>query len=174
MLLQLQATNGTAYRELRQHDISQSQLVMIDGNVVQNNTSKTGGTSARYFLDGYWGMAASPLQDSGNLEKQALDNAKRLRSFGQRPAIAFEGSAYQGEHLFTGETIWPVEHKIDFLNLTNRQVGIFSNRLLLWTCEPKTRLACPSVFLISRSSNQDIDFSFFWALVKKPKNRSLE
>lgn len=56
----LQAPAGSAYSEIRQHELRKTRLMMIDGNLSLNSRTAEGGVSARVYNDGYWGFASAP------------------------------------------------------------------------------------------------------------------
>ncbi len=73
--------SGADYGEIRVHDNMQTMIRLLNGNVVGNAASKTGGLSARVYKNGCWGMSSSPDKSSGGLSdvvKAAVDNASFL------------------------------------------------------------------------------------------------
>ena len=53
------------YSELREHEIRETRMVMVDGGLTVNLQTTEGGTSARVFDRGYWGFASTPRATTG-------------------------------------------------------------------------------------------------------------
>ncbi len=116
MSLCLDPALSADYRELRHHQLHLTNIMMVDGAIANNGQNKRSGTVSRSLLNGYWGMAASPNASSHTLEKRALDNAQQLSQFGSKsPTYNLDAGAYQGEHLFAGQTPWSQKQKVDLL-----------------------------------------------------------
>lgn len=100
----LQAPAGSAYSELRRHELRKTRLVMIDGSLTLNSRTAEGGTSARVYHDGYWGFAAVPgtVDGAARVANKARQNALAMARFGAQPTLALPGGGYHGEHRFAG------------------------------------------------------------------------
>ncbi|WP_027330773.1 TldD/PmbA family protein [Marinimicrobium agarilyticum] len=108
-------TRAGEYNEFREHELRKRQIVLVDGNLMANNSSHTSGQSARAYQNGYWGFA-STTQPSGSdkLGNIALANAKAMQLFGgeSRP-LPQEG--YQGEHGTACKPNWSSQQLIEWL-----------------------------------------------------------
>lgn len=108
-------TRAGEYNEFREHELRKRRLLMVDGNLMANDSSQLGGRSARAYQHGYWGFA-SATQPTGadKLGNIALANAKALQLFGgeSRP---LPQEAYQGEHGITCKPNWSSEQLIEWL-----------------------------------------------------------
>lgn len=101
---ELQAPTGSAYSEIRQHELRKTRLMMIDGNLSLNSRTAEGGVSARVYHDGYWGFASAP-QAADSAQKviaKARANALTMARFGKQPTLSLPGGSYRGEHSFKG------------------------------------------------------------------------
>ncbi len=99
-----QAPTGSAYSELRQHEVRKTRLLMIDGNLSANSRTAEGGISARVYHDGYWGFSSVPggAVDSQRVANKARQNALAMARFGAQPSLSLPGGSYRGEHRFAG------------------------------------------------------------------------
>ena len=52
-------TGAGEYNEYRQHELRKRRLVMVDGNLMANDSNHLVGQSARVYQNGYWGFAAA-------------------------------------------------------------------------------------------------------------------
>ena len=97
------------YAELREHELRKVRKIMIDGNLTANVEMSEGGVSSRVYNQGYWGFASIPAMDSESRDKvirKALDNAKAMCRFGEKPSVDLGSAAYQGEqHGAAGSTL---------------------------------------------------------------------
>jgi TldD protein len=102
----LQAPTGSAYSELRQHEVRKTRLLMIDGNLSLNSRTAEGGICARVYHDGYWGFSSAPgaLDGSARVVNKARQNALAMGRFGAQPTLTLPGGSYRGEHSFVGRT----------------------------------------------------------------------
>ncbi len=101
---ELQAPTGSAYAEIRQHELRKTRLMMIDGNLSLNSRTAEGGVSARVYNDGYWGFASAP-NAAGAAERvanKARQNALAMARFGTQKTLTMPGGSYKGEHQFKG------------------------------------------------------------------------
>ena len=100
---------GIDYAELREHELRKVRKIMIDGNLTANVEMSEGGVSSRVYNQGYWGFASIPAMDSESRDKvirKALDNAKAMCRFGEKPSVDLGSAAYQGEqHGAAGSTL---------------------------------------------------------------------
>ncbi len=72
-----------AYTELRVQENRNVSVALVNGSVMGNSRSATGGVSARVYQNGAWGFASSPEKDSAAIKsviERATDNAKFLDS----------------------------------------------------------------------------------------------
>jgi TldD protein len=97
---QFSAPAGVDYAEMREHEVRKVRKVMIDGNLTANTETSEGGVSARVYNKGYWGFASIPAMDTRSRDKvirKAIDNARTMCRFGDKPQLELAGNAYQGE-----------------------------------------------------------------------------
>jgi TldD protein len=107
------------YFEIRIHELSKTNMVLIDGNLSTNSHSTSLGTCARVFDKGYWGFASAPNIDQSSATKvtnKAKANAKAMSRFGEKRALAMSTDAYKGEHFFRGKTPMTQKERIDLLH----------------------------------------------------------
>lgn len=90
--------------ETRHHELRRMRMAMVDGNLTVNLRTVQRGLSARAYLDGYWGFASAPLTageaERGQVQRQALDNARAMARFGARPALALPEARHVGRHAY--------------------------------------------------------------------------
>jgi TldD protein len=108
-------TRAGDYSEYRHHEVRNSSITMVDGNVVPITLAAAIGSMARVYLRGQWGLASSSnpaaIPDLSNL---ALANARTLSAFhASRQGLV--GGHYQGEHPYLGKPSLPPQEMIDFL-----------------------------------------------------------
>lgn len=107
------------YNEFRQHELRKRRWVMVDGNLMANESTHNVGQSARVFQNGYWGFASSTSAESADkLSNLALANAQAMQLFGGK-SLSLPTGAYQGEHGFSGQPAWRSEQTIDWLQSVN-------------------------------------------------------
>lgn len=107
------------YNEFRQHELRKRRWVMVDGNLMANESTHNVGQSARVFQNGFWGFASSTSADaSESLSNLALANAKAMQVFGGKD-ISLPNGAYQGEHGFSGKPSWRSEQAIEWMQTVN-------------------------------------------------------
>lgn len=108
-------TPAGEYNEFRQHELRKRRLVIVDGNLVTNDSSHWGGQSARAYQHGYWGFAsATQPTDAEKLGKVALANAKAMQLFGGK-SRPLPQEAYQGEHGIACQPNWSSKQLIEWL-----------------------------------------------------------
>ncbi|ASP39007.1 peptidase [Bacterioplanes sanyensis] len=115
-------SNAGDYNETRFHELRKRRLVMVDGNLVSNDSTHSVGHSARVFQHGYWGFASSTQPSAANeLSNLALANAKAMQLFGGKEQV-LPSAAYQGEHRFQGQASWSSEQIIEWQQAVNQLV----------------------------------------------------
>jgi TldD protein len=96
------STLDTPYRELRQHELRRTRMLMIDGNLAVNSRTAEGGVSARMHSGGYWGFASAPTNDAATRERvaaKARQNAQAMQRFGAaKSAPPLAGGTCSGQH----------------------------------------------------------------------------
>jgi TldD protein len=112
-------TRAGEYNEFRQHELRKRRLVMVDGNLMANDSTHLAGQSARVYQNGYWGFASSSepagADKLGNL---ALANARAMQVFGgSSRTLPTEG--HQGEYAIACRPNWSSEQIIDWLKAVN-------------------------------------------------------
>lgn len=112
-------TQAGEYNEFRQHELRKRRLVMVDGNLMANDSTHLFGQSARVYQNGYWGFASSsePV-GAGQLGNLALANARAMQVFGGS-SRALPSAGYQGEHRIVCQPNWTSEQLIDWLKAVN-------------------------------------------------------
>jgi TldD protein len=95
------------YIESRQHELTRTRLLMIDGSLAVNTRNLEGGTSVRVYDGGYWGFASEPGlrtdERAARLKDKALANARAMASFGARASFALPDAGHRGRHAFRGK-----------------------------------------------------------------------
>jgi TldD protein len=87
------------YDETREHEVRKRRIVMIDGHLVENQTSVNAGASARVHAGGYWGFAAASARgDMAALRDQALAHARTMARFGPRSHAPLPQGHWRGAH----------------------------------------------------------------------------
>jgi TldD protein len=106
----------SAYAETRRHELRKSRLVMIDGSLTVNANGVDSGVSERVYDRGYWGFAAAPGSDAASLagvRRQARENARAMRRFGDKPSVRLAGGTHRGEHAWAGKAALSAAECID-------------------------------------------------------------
>lgn len=110
------------YNETRSHELRKRRLVMVDGNLVANDSTHSVGQSARVFQQGYWGFASSSQPTvAAELSNIALANAKAMQVFGGQQRL-LPTAAYQGEHRFHCQPRWSSEQVIEWQQAVNELI----------------------------------------------------
>lgn len=108
-------TGTGEYNEFRQHQLRKRRLVMVDGNLMANDSTHLVGESARVYQNGYWGFAsASEPAGADKLGNMALANARAMQLFGGA-SLSLPTQAHQGEHGISCQPNWSSEQLIDWL-----------------------------------------------------------
>ncbi len=106
------------YAELRQHEVTKSSLVMVDGNLAIDDHSVETGISARVFKNGYWGFASRPTLDRSNIDvisKKAVENAHAMQRFGSQQKSYFPDDGHVGEYGICTQSQMSEKDRIDTL-----------------------------------------------------------
>lgn len=93
-----------SYTELRLHENRTQSIVLLDGNVIGNSRSATGGVSARVFDKGAWGFCAKPDVDNEAIESTiaaATRNAEFLARRAGKPEATLPRASGQADSDFT-------------------------------------------------------------------------
>ncbi len=110
---------GTAYCELKIQENRSLNLGVLDGNLMQNSVSSSGGLFARTFKNGVWGVASSPIISETMMKqtiKKAIGNSTFLSLHKNKGEITLPSRPASGEYLITtDQTKWSVQKKIHFL-----------------------------------------------------------
>jgi len=95
----------SSYDELRRHELRRNRMLMVDGNLVQNERKVETGACARVYAGGYWGFASSSETSEGKLDEirdLARRNARAMAVFGEARRFTLPKGDYRGEHEFRG------------------------------------------------------------------------
>jgi TldD protein len=112
-------TSAGDYSEYRHHEVKDSHITMVDGNVVTNLSNALTGSMARVYHQGHWGLASSSHKSAiPELSNLALTNAQTLSAF-HAPRQGLVGGHYQGEHPYQGKPTIPPLEMIDLLKELN-------------------------------------------------------
>ncbi len=115
-----QYLNGlSSYTELRFHENSNNDIMILNGNVVSNTKSVQGGVSARVFKNGMWGFSSSSDGTSEAISqvlKLAQNNADFLGGKSQSQDKKLEKSSGKfTKEFYTKKKKWSQKERIDFL-----------------------------------------------------------
>lgn len=137
--------SGAGYVELKQQENRSQSLAFLNGSLVNNNRSSSGGIMSRTFTNGVWGLASSVDQDPAHAEKvikKALTNATLLSRKANKGDRVLPLSSARGEYLsLTGKTELSTAEKIDFLKalddyaigrypeLSTRQIAVYQDEM---------------------------------------------
>lgn len=112
-------TRAGEYNEFRQHELRKRRLVMVDGNLMANDSTHLVGQSARVYQQGYWGYAsATEPTGADKLGNVALANARAMQLFGGA-SLHLPTQGHQGEHPMACRPNWSSEQLIDWLKAVN-------------------------------------------------------
>lgn len=107
------------YTELRLHENRDLSMFLLDGNLVRNDKSATGGVSARVFNNGYWGFSSSAEMTDDAIDAvilAATENAAFLASKGQKSIEPFLPEPIQESRDYaTQKERWTQEHIVQYL-----------------------------------------------------------
>ena len=136
---------GIDYVELKQQENRSSSQALLNGTLIQNSSSSSGGIMSRTFTGGVWGLASSSDMTSAAMEKvirKAVSNAQLLSHSVNKGKILLPSNAAQGEYLFfTKKPHWTTAQKIDFIKaiddyicgkypeLSTRQVSLYQDEM---------------------------------------------
>lgn len=118
--LSLPASEG--YVELREQEVRNARLFLLDGKLITNQQEHLKGTSARCYHNGGWGVASSSevgSSVSSKLHDKAYLNAQAMSVFGRSSHISLPQDSYRGEHLFQGNTPFTRQETIDWMRKTD-------------------------------------------------------
>jgi TldD protein len=126
----------SVYTELRLQNNYTSRLVMRKGTLLDNNSSKTGGVSARCHDGAYYGFSSIPSFKNDDIRKvirQATDNAGLLRK--KRGSSLNEDNSPVGQGVYdyrSKREKWSSRRKIDFLEQLNTYIEKNMSALVNW------------------------------------------
>lgn len=111
---------GAEYIELKQQENRNQSLAYLNGTLVGNNSSSSGGIMSRTFTGGVWGLASSADMSGSSMEKvikKALSNASLLSRSVNKGMLILPAAPTKGEYLFfTKKKQVTTAEKIDFLS----------------------------------------------------------
>lgn len=164
-----------AYTELRLQENRNTSYMLMNGNLVRNESTTTSGVSARVYLNGYFGFASSPVisdEAIANVVRKAEKNAEFLADKSDVKKEPFKAVVAEMEKDFSTEKDrWSEEMLIDYLkevdgyidskypDLTSRMVVLNSldmEKNLLTSDGSKSYLNWPrTVMYIELSTSKD-------------------
>jgi TldD protein len=111
---------GAEYVELKQQENRSQSLAYLNGTLVQNNHSSSGGIMSRTFIGGVWGLASSADMTGSSMEKvikKAVSNAALLSKNVNKGKLILPSAYAKGEYLFfTKKKHVSTAERIDFLS----------------------------------------------------------
>lgn len=117
---------GTEYLELKQQENRTQDIAMLNGSMVANNQSSTGGIMCRTFRDGVWGLASSADMSEASMRSiisKARDNAALLASRTQKGKLLLPAQAARGEYLFfTKKKPCSAAERVDFISAIDNYI----------------------------------------------------
>jgi TldD protein len=126
--------------ETREHELRKMRMVMVDGALTVNLRTTQRGLSARAYVDGYWGFASAPMASGAagrdEVQRKALENARALGRFGERPPMPLPEVRHAGRQQYRGRApMSPAEcsERLSSLHAwcKSRYPGLRSTRFLL-------------------------------------------
>ena len=137
--------SGAEYVELKQQENRSHRLAYLNGTLVQNNNSSSGGIMSRTFTNGVWGLASNADMNATSMEKvikKAVGNAKLLSTSVNKGRLILPSHPARGEYLFfTKKKQLATAEKIDFLSaldsytiskypeLSTRQIAFYQDEM---------------------------------------------
>lgn len=118
---------GAGYVELKQQENRSQNLAFLNGTLIQNNHSSSGGIMSRTFTGGVWGLASSADMSEQSMQKvikKALSNANLLSRSVNKGKLVLPAAPAQGEYLlFTKKNQASTAEKIDFLTVLDNYIN---------------------------------------------------
>lgn len=118
---------GAEYVELKQQENRSQGLNYLNGTLVQNSNSSSGGIMSRTFTNGVWGLASSADMSTASMQKvikKAVSNAKLLSRSVNKGKLILPAAAAQGEYLFySKKTPVSTAEKIEFLGALDKYIA---------------------------------------------------
>jgi len=147
--------------ELRNHELSKTHMILVDGNLSTNLQSKEAGTCARIYDNGYWGFASAPnsdLSSANKVKNKANTNAKAMSRFGDTVSLALPAEVYKGEHVYKGKEPLTQKECVDLLQsmygLCERKYRDLKSSTFMMLDEHHTKIVTTSTGSESLSSIQ--------------------
>ena len=94
----------TEYTELRVQENRDIRITMVNGDIMSNSRTATGGVSARVYKDGFWGFASNPELEKETIKQviaSATKNAKFISSKEDRKKPELPNRKGSSENDFT-------------------------------------------------------------------------
>ncbi len=138
-----------AYTELRAHEQREQRVSIVNGNVMENRSSMTGGVAARIYANGAWGMASHSDISKDTIEqaiREAADHARWLGEQEPRQPLLLPACPGVDEHDFSvPQNELSRKDLLDFLRvidgyLATRYPKLISRALILRTEETEKTL----------------------------------
>ncbi len=111
--------SGMDYTELKIQENRSISMAMIDGTLIQNNVSASGGLLSRTFKNGVWGLASSPLITPESMKAviaKASANSEYLSIRANKGSVVLPSRTVSGDYQFyTKKALWTSQQKSDFL-----------------------------------------------------------
>jgi TldD protein len=115
------------YSELRVQENRSFTMVLMNGNLVSNDKSTTGGVSSRAFKDGRWGFASQAEINEETIQsviKSAQKNADFLAGKANTPQGPYESQAVESNHDFsTKKTRWTQDEIITYMKSVDEYIA---------------------------------------------------
>ena len=109
----------TEYTELRVQENRNTNIVLVNGDIMDNSSSASSGISARVNKNGNWGFASNPVISDEEIEKvilSATENANFLGTKQSKGKVAFQKRPHSSQNEFyTKQGLKDQNAKIEFL-----------------------------------------------------------
>ena len=120
--------SGTDYTELRVQRNQSAGVVVVNGNVIDNDSRSRQGVSARAWHQGAWGFASDASSDPGAVERvvrSARDNARWLGARAEKSLSDLPSRPATGaKHRFaTSKPRWTYAQIVDFVKAVDDRIA---------------------------------------------------
>jgi len=118
--------SGMEYAELKQQENRSQSLALLNGTLVNNSSSASGGIMSRIYSGGVWGLASSTDMTAISFQKvikKAAENAKLLSTNLNKGKILLPSNPANGEYLFyTKKPLATTSERMDFIKTLDEYI----------------------------------------------------